>query len=1263
MRLWNRGQEKATVFGTLVIFVLLISSVPTLLPQPFDPEGSFWEDEVGINSLKGSINRIKVPRLITESASDSKSILVENLPEDRSLLPLAIGQQTGPGGGSFSVYDSFNWTGEEMMNTSNSYVSGKPTSNSDSLTVTNSTGYNRQYGVFDINDVEAEYNKTNIEDTTNYNFAFQWDSQNILAGGDGYFEVAMSFQIKTAFAYIKKVRMYVAGVASATGKIYITNATGGNVPNDVNITSKEDLGSTGEAWHEYTFDAPVLLQSGQTYFVVMNETNADDDSDFWRWFYIYDSAASGDGVDEGIVCYKEATHSTWNTFANRDLPLQLEILPVEWNGTSYNAKIYTNPAELDFSYESSEGITKLNTFNGFSWNDSTWHKFSTNTSVSFNLSFVTNYTYALSPVSASSSYLVSNSSIVAWNLTFSTAKVNTTYNIRNHSIGISGIKTDWNGTNIYWNDSAVPEFSSLSDNTNVTWDGDPAHKYSFGNTTMVVNASTLAENATWHVWFEAPNYLLSFNLSRGVADLQFPYQANVTDVIDLKFEVPESGGNISYWIEYYGLPIYKNLDFDSINPTIIDSWDINNTVPQTTNVNGTYDLQGFWMSEDETKVGTSTRNLDVFINTTLTINSSDNLDVVIGEKITLWANYTSNHNSTPGTLSHIRNARIWANASWPQGSKQNFSMNQPSGQYYNSSFTTDGEVPGSTGTITITTQFSWFVNWTTVVTIRFVGNSNLTMNATNLLLEWRENATLRVDYNDTSGAPIGGGMITVDGNNANEINNVYYYRLNTTDYAGEGIYSNLVINATHPNYVSREIVFDLIITPGETSITGRSGGQTLTNITGGVSKSYANSSADNLSVNLRYYYILADDTLNTLAPSIVSPIPYNVPVKESNLTWTIVFNPNKTGSFLINVTFGLTNYNSSTFVFNLTVTKANTTIYSEIGTSAATYYNESLDFFLLYNNTEYNENITGLSEGAGITLNNTKVGFLNRTGDYYWFRIGPTTIPLGIHSTNITFAHIYFESSFIVVSFEVLPRPTDLTGQSGSQPLVNDTTVVTQYFANSSADSVVINLEYYDQFTSNILDTSSPLILAFIPITGTVKESNLSWTLTFNPNQTGSFLINISFNLANYKDALFIFHLTVFKAQTVIHSGLPSDPTVYHSEHLDFFLLYNNTNYNENITGLTLGSGITLNNSYIDFLNRTGDHYWFRLNPNSQAVGSYATNVTFSHIYFESSFIVVSFEVLPRPTDLTGQSGSQPLVNDTTVVTQYFANSSADSVV
>jgi hypothetical protein len=408
------------------------------------------------------------------------------------------------------------------------------------------------------------------------------------------------------------------------------------------------------------------------------------------------------------------------------------------------------------------------------------------------------------------------------------------------------------------------------------------------------------------------------------------------------------------------------------------------------------------------------------------------------------------------------------------------------------------------------------------------------------------------------------------------------------------------------------VSFEVFIHP--TNISGQYDGQMLINDTTGVITAFANSSADNIIINLKYFSDISGMTLDTDVPLIISLIPVTGTIKAGDLSWNLTFDPNQTGVFLINITFSLNNYEDALFIFHLTINKAQTTIYNSLPSDPTIYYDESLDFFLLYNNTDYNENITGLTEGTGITLNNTNIEFIN----------------VGSYATNITYEHSYFESSFIIVSFEILARLTDITGEYDGQALINDTTMVTRYFANSSADSITINLAYSDVLNTNILDTSAPTIIAFIPTIGAVKVGDLSWNLTFDPNQTGIFLINITFSLSNYEDALFIFHLTINKAQTAIYNSLPINPELPYSSSIDFYLIYNNTDYNENITGLTEISGITLNNTKVSFLNHTESYYWFRLSPTPLTLGFHATNITFEHVYFESRSKIVIFNVFNR---------------------------------
>ncbi|MFX0170399.1 MAG: hypothetical protein ACFE9L_00610 [Candidatus Hodarchaeota archaeon] len=1254
-------KNKAIIGSLAILLVIMLSCIPTQLVMALSQNETLHDEKIGVNTLRGT--KIDVPRLIKDMTSYSSNVNLNTTSKTSNNVYLnpnfAIGIQRGLGEGIYNIFDSLNVLDTTSLTTENNVTTGQlpptasgtgtPSERNASFTIETISDFTRNDLQFEIQSITSIPDWREIENET--------------AGVDPrqsstYIEAAQEINITDDYANITHIHIYLQYYDAAfgsggipTGTISIFEDSSGEPGIQLGSTTLEDGFTTADiglkvtAWVTYEFPNPINVTKGK-YWLVLNDTSTNA-ANYWVWYTQKDS----NGEDYGEWLARSTHGGAWShePFPAGDIVSAIKILPTDVN---MNKLTYSSPDEISMTYNTTDGNYTLTSFT-FKANSTSQHVFYTNTSVSFDLFFIANFTYTSNPITATSSFLTSNNSVVNWNLTFSTAALNTTYNVRNHTIRVHGIEQDWNGTKIYWNDSIIPEYDDLTNNGNVTWDGDPAHKYTYGNTSMVVNASTLADNVTWYVWFNAVNYLLDFNLSRGGQYLSFPYEANVTDTLGINVRIPTSGGNASYWIEYFdGQPIHNHTDFTAADFT--DQWTINDNVSQTTNVNGTYYLQAFWVNSDSgiTKVGTMTRSLDVFINTSLSVLADTK--VVIGQLFNVTAYYKSVHNN-----SDVKDAKIWCNSSWTT----NVTMNQLVDDSYNASFNTTGQSAGTTGLVTITTQMNWFVNWTISVTVKFIGNSSLAVNETNVILEWRENTTLRIDYNDTFGNPIESAMVTVDGNNAFNINDVYYYLLNTTDYAEVNDYPNLVINTTHPDYVSREIVFNLSITPGDTNISGRAEGQNLINVTGGLSKAYANSSADNLSINLRYYYILANDTLNTAIPNIASQIPNYTPKKESDLTWTIIFNPNNTGSFLINITFSLTNYYNSTFILNLTVTKATTAIYSEIGTSATVYYDESVDFFLLYNNTNYNENITGLSAGDGITLNNSYINFLNRTGEYYWFRLNPIPLVVGSYATNITFEYPYFESSFIIVSFEVLARPTDITGQCNAQALINDSTVVTKYFANSSADSVIINLAYYDVLTTNTLDTSAPLIVSLIPIVSTTKEGDLSWNLTFNPNQTSVFLINITFSLANYEVALFIFHLTINKAQTTVYNSLPSDPTVYYDESFDFFLLYNNTNYNENITGLSAGDGITLNNTNVSFVNRTGEYYWFRLSPTTLPLGVHATNITFEHPYFELSFIIVSFEVLARPTDITGQCNAQALINDSTVVTKYFANSSADSVI
>ncbi|MHA1968508.1 MAG: hypothetical protein ACW964_11970, partial [Candidatus Hodarchaeales archaeon] len=625
-------------------------------------------EEVLIDSLRGNTPGQFISTFSIENDnSDPQPQEHQEYIEQNQTLNYDIGSQTGDGGGSVTINDTFNWTGSEVLSTQNKLSGGLPTNRSDTITISNSTGFNRQYGMFNISSVTAEKDMRLIENLDNTGRT----PRNSNPSDQEYYEMAMSFNITEDFVNLSKVRIILGQnlFGNPQGKLYIVNSTSGGAPNDTQIlTEKLDLLVTVVNWDNYSFSNPILLTKG-TYFVVMNATVVDSDN-YWHWYWQHD--LNDDASEDGIAYYKDFDHGSWTEWTDITLPLQIEVLPVENNGTDYVEKTYRSPQELEFCYNTTETDTELSSFSWFIWHDTSTHNFQTNTSVTYDLDFIANYTYSSNPINGVTFYVTQNNTDTFWNVTFSIKDVNNTYNVNNRTISISGLQSDWNGWEIYWNDSSSPKYSDL--------DGDSDINYSNGSSTMIVNMSATWQNQTWNLSFNAPNYLYNFNLSRGGSYLTYPNKANITDIVMLNFEVEEIGGNSSFWIEYDGSLINDSINFNAGDLSFSETWDINESVSQTTNVNGTYDLQAFWISSDKTKVGTVIRALDAFINTSLDVQTD--LEVVIGQQVNVTALYKSIHND-----SHVQNALIDCYVNWTTDE----TMDQMTGTDYNASFPTQGQ--------------------------------------------------------------------------------------------------------------------------------------------------------------------------------------------------------------------------------------------------------------------------------------------------------------------------------------------------------------------------------------------------------------------------------------------------------------------------------------------------------------------------------------------------------------------------------------------
>jgi hypothetical protein len=1034
--------------------------------------------------------------------------------------------------------------------------------------------------------------------------------------GDEFYEVAMSFNIAEDWVNLTKVRVILGQnlFGNPEGELYIVNSTSGGFPDDTDILSENlTLSTTAVNWDTYTFTNPILLPNG-TYFLVMNAT-VYDSSNYWNWYWQND--LSDDGSEDGIAYYKDFDHVAWTSWDPATLPLQIEVLPVIYNGSAYVNKTYQSPDELNFSYNTTEDDTELASFVWFNWNNTNSHTFQTETSVSFNLSFVANYTYTPT-IKRLISYKIQNDSISYWNITFSVKEINQTYNIRNRHISILNIPDDWNGTKIYWNNTL--EYPDIINDVNITWDGDPAHSYTHGNTSMVVNASTLKLNTTWNVWLEAPNYFLAFNLSRGGQYLDFPYEANVTDTLGVNIQVSESGGNASYWIEDFNQQaIHNRTDFSSADFT--DMWIIDDNVSQTMNINGSYDLQAFWVSSDKTKVGTITRTLDVFINSTLTINSTDTVEVLIGEKITIWANYISNHNSTIPSPSHIDNAKIWCNASWPESSKQNASMNQPIGTYYNASFATENEVPGTSGIITITTQLSWFVNWTKIINVSFIGVSTLAANETNIILKWRENTTLRVFYNDTNENSIADATLIVDGDNSHPAvyepgSGAYDYQLNSTQYSGVGTYLNLIITANHTYYQNQTLYFNLTINPADTSINDASVDPIdypLSVVNGTMFYfwvNWFNEYGDPLNDSDGVGISSSDVTLDSTNPT------------TGNHTFKFV--PTSIGPINVTMTFQIDNYNAAFFHINvtsiestsLTVNSTNIVLHWRENTTLQIWYNDSL-------NTPIN--------GATILVDGDiahPAVYDPGSGAYHYQLNSTQYTGVGDYSNlNITAYLTYYQNQ--TLNFDLTINPADTS--------INDASVdpIDYPLEITNGTAFYFWITWHSEYGDPLNDSDGVGISSSDVVLDSTNPTTGNYTFKFVPTSIGPINVTLTLQVNNYNPVNFHINITSIESTSLTVNA--TNIVLKWRENTTLQIWYNDS-VNAPINGATILVDGDIAHPAVYDLGSGAYHYQLNSTQYSGVGAYFNLNITVNLTYYQNQTVYFDLTVNPADTSINDAS-------------------------
>lgn len=1241
---------------SVIIMIIGLIFTKILLPLPMNI--TFQDHHLDPDELagNGSINTIQrlvnhPTPLLNQTAKDYLDSSYST--QESAIMPsFEIGNQIGIGGGVYEAYDSANLTSSVSLDVDDNHWRARPEEHENSLTVSIPSGYTNQSGYFNISGVTALPDWRLVENATTGATSRQSDS---------FFEGAQEFTINETDFNITKVYVYIDMVDNdggdsqkPTGEFLVLGDNSGE-PNSTDVkgffslethptlaglTDGASWIASSNGWLEYTFSPAIHLTKG-TYWLTFNDTIRDNGVGFWRW---YTQSEGSGNPDKGEWNYKIALPN-WFEWTGVDMVIMPQVLPVELVNSNYLNKKYTSPKSVEFLYQTSIDSTDLSTFTWFEWNGTSdnIHYFSTNTSVNFTIRWIINITDSNNPLPITASYLTVNNSISQWNLTFTTSSITTSYDIRNRLLTVNGLESDWNG-------SSISHGGSLEYNITPSGGLNTSVIYSNQSTQMIINASTLAVATDWNITFDAPNYILEFNISLGGTTLELPYQTFTMNDYSLDFEVIEIG-NLTYWIDYPdGSQVLQKNNIDDSQTIITDIWAINSTLDQTTNINGTYSLQAFWNNLEKSKVGTFTRIVNMIVNSTFDFGYE--AEVILDTHLDIVVYYNSTHNATV-----INNAILTGVPSWGATPLIDFNHTAAQGPYTFSIEVNDSQHnPGDIISIDISAELPGFVGHSTTVYVKVVSDTLLSINTSQeLVLEWRENITIEIQYNDTGGSGIGAATIAVDGDSANVFNvaNIYYYRFNSTNpkYGGVSSHLNLNITASHSNYLTRIWFFNLTINLGRTNISAIiDGNGAVYNDTLGTQIYYADSSADHVSILLRYYHKMTNENLSTFATIGIDPIPI-IPILNSeeaaDSTWNITFDPDQEAIYRIEITFSLTNYEDATFIFRLEVLKARTRLQTAYQNDTNVYYAEYYDFSLFFNNTDWNENITFNGEGP-IAINDTnKVQFLNRTGDLFWFRFAYNTNFVGIitHSIELTFILTNFESSSLNVIFNVVKSPfidLDAFDVIDEIPCTNGTIYI-RHFSPNEFDEFSISLSYYTNKTGRIL-ISTPNIACDLTIwIGQVEQANHNWTFIFNGSAVGTFLINISFSHENYSSLTFTIQYVIQPADSSITDYSPNiigtpNATIDSGDFCDFWLVWK-SEYSENLND---SDGVMINDSSMIFISSdpsNGTHY-FRFSASD--VNDYIISVIFETNLYTPLEIILHFRVGNRTLIINNALSTHP---------------------
>ncbi|MHA2276382.1 MAG: hypothetical protein ACXAC2_11465, partial [Candidatus Kariarchaeaceae archaeon] len=523
--------------------------------------------------------------------------------------------------------------------------------------------------------------------------------------------------------------------------------------------------------------------------------------------------------------------------------------------------------------------------------------------------------------------------------------------------------------------------------------------------------------------------------------------------------------------------------------------------------------------------------------------------------------------------------------------------------------------------VTLTFQINNFNAAIFNINVTSIESTSLSLTEPSIVLNWLENTTLQIWYNNSFNSQIEGATIIVNGDTSspavyNSSSGAYNYNLNSTQYIGAGTYLNLNITAFRTYYQNQTLYFDLTINPADTSIDE-------------ASVNPVDYPLDVVNGSTFYFWVIwLNEYGNPLNDSDGVGISSSDVVLDSsspvtgNHTFKVI--PTAIGHINVTLTFQITNFNPAIFQLNITSTENTSLTATE--TNIVLIWRENTTLQIWYNDSSNNP-----INGATITVDGdtSHPAAFNAGSSSYSYLLNSTNYSgVGDYfNLNISAFKTYYQSQTLYFNLTINPADSSINDAS-VEPLnypLDVTNGSTFYFW------IIWFSQYNDPLNDSdgVEISNSDIVLDFSdPFTG-------NHTFKFVPTTIGPINVTLTFQVNNYNAAIFNINVT-----SIENTGLTVNETsivLNWRGNVTLELWYNNSLSIPIQDATILVDGDT---SHPAIFNSSSGAYYYRFNStNYSGVGTYLNlNITANRTYYQNQIIYFNLTINAADTYIENAS-------------------------